>query len=343
MTFRWRAKTRSGQPCRPRWCSRKRNPSECARRRTNISALLFLDRTSAILRLRSAGVSVSTACDFTRSDDDLGVPNSDFDYSAIASALRALLDVLPEQPSSAVEGITKREHNRLRKDIATALERLIPLSRTLDPIKQPSFVFDPTNPEIVGQLIGRTMMEQPRHSLGSVEEFYGSGVYAIYYNGNYDAYRPIRRKDTAIYVGNADPPTPNAKTVEEQGAKLARRLNEHAKSVRAASSTLNLEDFECRYLVVQSGWQKSAEDYLINSFKPIWNARICYGFGKHGDDPNTRANTRSPWDTLHPGRPWATRAGNVEGTSSQSQIKAMIAEHFGKHPPKTIRTTGDIA
>jgi len=226
------------------------------------------------------------------------------------------------------------ELRRLRSDIVTAIERLIPLSRALDPIHQPTFVFDPTNPEIVGQLIGRTMMEQPRHPLGAVPKFYGSGVYAIFYNGDFDAYRPIKRKNTPIYVGKADPPTPNAKTVEEQGPKLSARIGEHAKSVSAAKSTLRIDDFECRFLVVQSGWQRSAEDYLVNLFRPIWNSKICYGFGKHGDDPKTRANTRSPWDTLHPGRPWATREGNVISPLTVSQIKAQIAEHFQKYPPR---------
>lgn len=208
------------------------------------------------------------------------------------------------------------------------------MSRELDPVKQPTFVFDPTNPQIVGSLIGRTMMEQPRHPLANIPKFYGSGVYAIYYNGGFDAYRPIAQTDTPIYAGKADPPAPDLRTAEEQGPKISRRLLEHAKSIKAASSTLNLEDFECRFLVVQSGWQRSAEDYLVHQFRPIWNLNICFGFGKHGDDPSTRANTRSPWDTLHPGRAWATRAGNVPNPSTAKQIKSLISDHFEKHPPR---------
>jgi hypothetical protein len=141
-------------------------------------------------------------------------------YKALSEALRALLAALPEDVSPAPTA-TPAELRRLRSDILATIERLVPLSRALDPIQQPPFVFDPTNPEVVGQLIGRTMMEQPRHPLGAVPKFYGSGVYAIFYNGDFDAYRPIRRKDTPIYVGKADPPTPNAKTVEEQGPKLS--------------------------------------------------------------------------------------------------------------------------
>ena len=259
---------------------------------------------------------------------------TNIESSNLSEALKALLKSLPEDGRVNVDGIAKSELKRLRLDIGAALKRLLPLSRELDPIKQPVFVFDPTNPEIVGQLIGRTMMEQARYPLSSVPKFYGSGVYAIFYNGTFDAYRPIRRKDTPIYVGKADPPTPDAKIPEEQGPKLSMRLGEHAKSVRAAATTLSTDDFECRFLVVQSGWQRAAEDYLLHQFHPIWNSKICYGFGKHGDDPGTRANTRSPWDSLHPGRPWATREGNVINPLSLDAIKAFIAEHFTKQLAK---------
>lgn len=300
--------------------------------RTTSSGLVSRDRTNAMRALRSFAVSVSITqpCQSRNGDDD-DIVRSDLDFSKLHEALKGLLKALPDEESLNVEGLSPSKLRQLRLDIGAAMERLLPLSRVLDPIKRPQFVFDPTNPEIVGQLIGRTMMEQPRQKLGAVPKFYGSGVYAIYYSGDFSAYRPIRKKDTPIYVGKADPPTPDAKTVEEQGPKLSARLGEHAKSVRAATTTLSIADFEFRFLVVQSGWQRSAEDYLLNLFHPVWNSKTCYGFGKHGDDPKTRANTRSPWDTLHPGRPWATREGNVRNSLSVADIQALVREHFSKY------------
>ena len=259
---------------------------------------------------------------------------SEINYSSLENALRELLAALPEDLAAGTSSLDPVKVKRLRADIAKALDRLIPLSRALDPIKQPPFVFDPTNPEIVGQLIGRTMMEQSRYRLSAVPRMYGSGVYALYYSGNFDAYKAIRGSERPIYVGKADPPTPEAKTVEEQGPKLSTRLREHAKSIRAVGSTLDIADFECRFLVVQSGWQRAAEDYLLSRFKPVWNSPVCYGFGKHGDAPTTRANTRSPWDTLHPGREWAARAGNVPNPASLAEIKRLVGEHFAKHLAK---------
>lgn len=81
---------------------------------------------------------------------------------------------------------------------------------------------------------------------------------------------------------------------------------------------------------MQSGWQGAAEDYLIHLFQPVWNneTNICYGLGKHGDDPRTRSNLRSPWDTLHPGRDWAHRDTGMKDARAPEQILTDLEEHF---------------
>jgi hypothetical protein len=205
----------------------------------------------------------------------------------------------------------------------------------LDPVKHPGFVFDPSNPNIVGRLVGITMVAQNRKALAAIEKFYGSGVYAVYYKGDFRAYSGLSGSEHPIYVGKADPADPAAKTAKEQGDRLSARLSEHRKNILRAGSTLSVEHFEYRALVVQSGWQNSAEDYLIHLFKPIWNSEmsICYGFGKHGDAPTTRANLRSPWDTLHPGRDWAHRDPGMKDARSRERIEQDIAKHLAANPP----------
>ncbi len=224
---------------------------------------------------------------------------------------------------------------QIRRMATEAYEKLRQLIADLDPIKHPGFVFDPSNPNVAGRIVGITMIAQPRKPLASVEKFYGSGVYAIYYCGNFPAYKKISNREHPIYVGKADPADPAAKTAVEQGDRLARRLNDHCRSIAQATKTLRLEDFEYRALVVKTGWQGSAEDYLIHLFKPIWNSQIgiCYGFGKHGDAPETRANLRSPWDTLHRGRNWAHRNRKMKDAKTKKQIIAEIKEHLAKYPP----------
>ncbi|AXK41037.1 Eco29kI family restriction endonuclease [Erythrobacter aureus] len=133
-------------------------------------------------------------------------------------------------------------------------------------------------------------------------------------------------------MGQAAPALSNARTPAEQGDKLSKRLNEHRKNIAKAATTIDLVDFEFRSLVVQSGWETAAEDYLIHLFRPIWNSEtnILYGLGKHGDSATTRANKRSPWDTLHPGRAWA--ADSAEDAKSRSRINAELAAHFADYP-----------
>ena len=175
-------------------------------------------------------------------------------------------------------------------------------------------------------------MGQERRPLASVGRFYGSGIYAIYYNGSYPLYAPLSHSETPVYVGKAGPAEEGARSPRDQGERLAARLNEHRKNIVKAAATLDIADFDCRFLVVQSGWERSAEDYMISLFRPIWNneTKILYGLGKHGDDPITRANKRSPWDTLHPGRKWAV--ATVEDARTEAQITDDLAEHFERHP-----------
>ena len=252
------------------------------------------------------------------------MPN--FDLAGFTKKLSALLNELPE-PFPAQEGHAKKA----REEIQGAIDKLSAFLDSLDPIKKPTFVFDPADPLRVAELIVNTMRAQPKLPLAELRKFWGAGVYAIYYKGDFDAYQPIKGTNHPIYVGKADPADTHANTSEGQGPRLSARLGEHAKNI--AKTNLRVEDFEYRYLVVKSAWQKAAEEHLIAVYKPIWNneTNICYGLGKHGDKSTTRGNERSPWDMLHPGRKWAE--GNPPNSKSVAQIKAAIAEHFRNNPP----------
>jgi len=213
-------------------------------------------------------------------------------------------------------------------------ERFQTVAFTVDPIKQPPFVFDPSDPQMLGRITACVLLLQPRQPFAQIrdEKFYGSGIYAIYYKGNFESYKAISGTETPVYVGKADPQTPGAATPIAQGEKLAGRLSEHGRSIGMAANIL-IKDFECRYLVVKSGMQKAAEEYLIHYFRPIWNSemQICFGIGKHGDSAVTRGNKRSPWDVMHPGRKWAAKT--AEDQKSYECIIAEIHEHFAANRP----------
>jgi len=69
-------------------------------------------------------------------------------------------------------------------------------------------------------------------------------------------------------------------------------MKEHCES----HNTLRVEDFEYRALVVQTGYQSAARLFERTVQTDLEQRdKFCYGLGKHGDDPGTRANLRSPW------------------------------------------------
>ena len=239
------------------------------------------------------------------------------------SALKKLVDGRPPR------GKARQEIDSKLRELVLRGETLL---RDLDPTREPRFAFDPGDPAVVGRFIALALIAQESAPLADIQSFHGSGVYALYYKGEFAAYAPISGTETPIYVGKADPKAETARTPIDQGTRLYNRLNDHRRNIGKAKTTLDIADFDCRFLVVQTGWQTAAETYLIDLFRPAWNSEtdICYGLGKHGDAPSTRANRRSPWDTLHPGREWAWSDPNMEDARSRTRILADLSHHFSK-------------
>lgn len=260
------------------------------------------------------------------------------DPFSITAAFREVLNRLPDDPRELVG----RSGGRLRKELESLATELHARLARLDPISHPDSFFDPADPRLFGIFAALALIGLDRVPLASLEEkrFYGSGVYALYYIGDFPTYGPIAGTEHPIYVGKADPEMAHARSPRQQGEKLCGRLNEHRKNIDRAEN-LKLSDFECRYLVVASGWQTAAESALIGLFRPVWNKemRILLGFGKHGDSTETRRNKRSPWDVLHAGRRWAAAekyaASRVEDSKSVGQINDEVMEHFKENKPVT--------
>ena len=81
--------------------------------------------------------------------------------------------------------------------------------------------------------------------------------------------------------------------------------------------------------------QLVAENHLIRTFWPLWNqeTKTCWGMSKHGDAATTRANKRSPWDVVHPGRAWALDA-KLKNSLEPDEIETKIGETLAKYPPR---------
>lgn len=266
-------------------------------------------------------------------------PQSDPDQ--ILRQIRALRQALSQLGGAEGEPIGRKG---LIKDLVDESGALIPelqaLRERISPVRFGSIAISLGRSDGIAKFFAFSFCNQPKRPLSELlgTPFFGSGVYAIYYEGDgEEAYRPLSGTETPIYVGKANPANAQAETVEQQGQKLWERMKEHAKNIQRA--TLPLSDFRYRAAPIQTGMQASVEDFMIRLFKPIWNKeiKICFGIGKHGDSAKTRANKRSPWDTMHPGRRWA--ADTLADQRPRADVEIRIREHLQAHPPIADRET----
>ncbi|WP_321530168.1 Eco29kI family restriction endonuclease [uncultured Desulfuromonas sp.] len=173
--------------------------------------------------------------------------------------------------------------------------------------------FNPLDKTNLGESVAEAMLHQPVGPLPP-SPFIGAGIYAIYYTGTFPLYAEIAEKNRndlfqwPIYVGKAVPAGARKGGFglgAEPGQVLFKRLAEHASSIDVATN-LSLSDFMCRFLVVDDIWIPLAESLLIEMYLPLWNRKID-GFGNHDPGKGRYNQQKSPWDTIHPGRPWAER------------------------------------
>lgn len=174
--------------------------------------------------------------------------------------------------------------------------------------------YNPLDKMNLGASVAEALLASAVQPFGGLEAFSGAGIYAIYYTGDFKAYKPLAERnrngrfEAPIYVGKAVPPGArkgNFGLESDPGPAMYNRLREHAESVSAADN-LRLDDFFCRFLVVDDIWIPLGESLLIAKFSPVWN-KLVDGFGNHDPGGGRYQQMRSKWDTLHPGRAWALK------------------------------------
>jgi len=188
--------------------------------------------------------------------------------------------------------------------------------------------FNPLDKWNLGISIANAIFEQEPQPLGSLTLFEGAGIYAIYYTGNFQLYNKISTKNkismtSPIYAGKAVPEgaRKGGLGIEiPKGSYLFKRLNEHRKSIESVNN-LKIEDFFCRYLVVDDIWIPLGESLIIEKTQPLWNITLD-GFGNHDPGSGRHNQQISTWDTLHPGRSWAQKLKN--GKSVEEIEKSII-------------------
>lgn len=171
--------------------------------------------------------------------------------------------------------------------------------------------FNPLDKKNLGASVAEALLSKEVHPLNALPVFDGAGVYAIYYTGDFPAYARLASLNKSgqfmlpIYVGKAVPAGARmgGDLNSSPGKVLQKRLKEHADSIRAAEN-LNIDDFHCRFLVVDDIWIPLGESLIIARYTPVWNSLID-GFGNHNPGKGRHAGMRPRWDVLHPGRSWA--------------------------------------
>ena len=175
--------------------------------------------------------------------------------------------------------------------------------------------YNPLDYENLTRNLVQELMTRAPQSLPPEHRFKGPGVYAIFYDGPFAPYAPVKSPDATapIYVGSAVP-----EGARKGGALLAeevtepvlwKRLKQHAKTISEATN-LKLGHFRCRYLVVVPLWVQLAERFLIEHYRPVWN--VCIeGFGLHDPGSGRHAGELPWWDVLHAGRAWAAKLNHT--------------------------------
>jgi len=189
--------------------------------------------------------------------------------------------------------------------------------------------FNPLDKKNLGASVAEALLTKEVHPLGSLPKFVGAGVYAIYYTGDLPIYENLAKMNRdglflwPIYVGRAVPSGSRRgiETEKEMEPALQKRLREHANSIK--STQLKIEDFYCRFLVVDDIWIPLGESLMITRFTPVWNTLID-GFGNHTPGSGREKGMRPKWDTLHPGRKWAEKLPPHKDTAEEIGREAHV-------------------
>lgn len=180
--------------------------------------------------------------------------------------------------------------------------------------------FNPLSYGAIQDSLYQALMSSEPISLADVMPFEGNGVYALFYTGDFPAYRYLSSGKGAgipIYVGKAAPSARKGEELTETqllgaygGTALYTRMKNHRKSIEAAEN-LDISDFHVRLLVLSYIWVPLAETSVISRCQPVWNTLVD-GFGNHDPGKGRKDSVRPRWDTLHPGRAWAARLSERE-------------------------------
>jgi Eco29kI restriction endonuclease len=196
--------------------------------------------------------------------------------------------------------------------------------------------YNPLDERNLARGVANALISQPVHAFG-IKPFAGTGVYALYYLGDFPTYQPLVAlcaqggtpehlglgpDAVPIYVGKASASASRGGTLKpKHNRALYTRLGSHRLSIRRATKTLDPADFRLRYIPMKDVWVALGEAGLLQRYTPIWNV-VLSGLGNNNPGGGRGDQARSAWDTLHPGRPAAMKL--PENPESLASIEARV-------------------
>lgn len=202
--------------------------------------------------------------------------------------------------------------------------------------------YNPLDYASLSETLARELMSADLIPLVEVEKFYGNGVYALFYSGNFPAYREMADINYSepgtlpIYIGKASPKTlkgndldASAVDARQSGSALYERVAQDHRSSIEKAINLDVEHFACKMLILNAVWVPLTESALIGRYVPIWNS-ILPGFGNHAPGVGRKDGKISRWDILHPGRGRETEAvATTDARQLELEVEQAIRERVG--------------
>ena len=134
-------------------------------------------------------------------------------------------------------------------------------------------------------------------------QFYGVGVYALYYSGDFSFYKDLAQKQGTsstrpIYVGKAVPPGwRTARINVSTSSSLYNRLREHARSIKQVKN-LKIQDFKCKFMIlinVENDLIVPVEAELIRKYRPLENKKFDFLLRWLNECPSTDFASPRRW------------------------------------------------
>lgn len=119
--------------------------------------------------------------------------------------------------------------------------------------------YNPLAYDALSESISRELMDSDPIRLTDIDTFSGSGIYALFYEGDFAPYETLAKANglahasIPIYVGKAAPSARKGEDVESDpaavfiGTRLFDRVRNHKRSIELASN-LSVDDFSVRLL-----------------------------------------------------------------------------------------------